>query len=147
MNNIIKLLIKFSVLFVVFGSIYFIIEALYKGHLTDYRMFIMAGIVGILIGLINNLFSFKTSFILQCLVGMLIVVLGEGICGYQWNIIEHLAIWDYNNLPGSFIGGQVNIIFAAIWACLSAICIMLDDWIRWKFFNEEKPNYTLKGRE
>lgn len=144
-KKLLKVTSKHLVLFLTFGVIYFIIESLYKGHITDYRMFIMAGIIGVLIGLINNLFSFDTNFILQCLVGMMIALLGECICGYQWNIIEQLNIWDYNNLPLSFVGGQINLFFALAWLGLSAVCIYIDDYIRFRFFNEEKPHYTIKA--
>lgn len=101
----------------------------------------MAGCLGVLIGLINNLFSFETSFILQCLVGTLMATLCEAIFGYQWNIIEGLNIWNYSTLPFSFVGNQINLFFSMAWMGLSGVCIMLDDWIRYKFFNEEKPHY------
>lgn len=144
MINVIKIISKYTVLFLTFGLIYFVIESVYKGHITDPRMIIMAGVIGVLIGLVNNLFSFDTNFILQSLVGTLIAVLAEGICGYQCNIVEHLELWDYSNLPLSFIGGQINLFFAIAWMLLSAICIVLDDYIRWKFFDEEKPYYIIK---
>lgn len=145
MNNIIKIFFKYIILFVSFGGLYFIIESLYKGHITDYRMFIMAGIIGILIGLVNNLFSFETNFILQCLFGTLIALLGECICGYQWNIVQNLGLWDYSSLPFSFANNQINLFFGFAWLILSAVCIVLDDFLRWKLFNEEFPHYTLKG--
>lgn len=140
-----KTIIKYIVLFIAFGGIYYLIESIYKGFWTDPRMIIMAGIIGLLIGLVNNLFSFDTNFILQCFVGMMIAILSEAICGYQWNIVEKLALWDYNNLPFSYVGGQINLFFALAWFVLSAVCIYLDDYIRYRFFNEEKPHYTIKA--
>lgn len=141
--KVIHLLIKELCLFLTFGSIYFIIESIFKGHITNYRMFIMAGIIGILIGSINNWFSFETNFYLQCFTGTLVALLSECICGYQWNIIEHLSLWNYSKLPMSFVGGQINLFFAFAWFLLSAICIYVDDIIRWKFFEEEEPHYNF----
>lgn len=144
MIKIVKMISKYVVLFITFGITYFIIECIYKGHITDPRMIVMAGVIGIMIGLINNLFSFDTNFILQSFVGALIAVLSECICGYQWNIVEHLALWDYSNLPLSYVGGQINLFFGIAWMLLSAVCIVLDDFIRWKIYGEEKPHYTIK---
>jgi len=136
-----KTIFKYICLFLVFGIIYFLIECLWKGTISDYRMFLMAGCLGVLIGLINNLFSFDTSFILQCLVGALMATLCEAIFGYQWNIIDGLKIWNYNSLPCSFVGNQINLFFSIAWMGLSGVCIMLDDYIRYKLFDEEKPYY------
>lgn len=139
--NILKSVLKQLILFVFFGSLYFVIECVYKQNVTDIRMFLLGGIVSVLVGLINNLFDWDTSFILQCLVGTMIILLSEAILGYQWNIIEHRAIWDYSSLPLSAIAGQINLFFGVIWFILSGVCIVLDDVLRWKLFNEEKPRY------
>lgn len=84
---IIEHLIKYSILFLIYGIIYFTIETLYKGHLTSPLMFVIGGMMGVLIGMINNLFDMDTDFILQCLVGTMIILLIECIVGYQVNII------------------------------------------------------------
>lgn len=138
-----KFILKYLILFLTYGSIYFIIESIYKHKLTDWRMFLVGGMCAILIGLINNLFTFDTSFILQCLIGTLIVTLSEAITGYQFNIVEGLHIWDYSTLPLSYVGGQINILFSTFWFFLSGIAIILDDYLRWKFFKEERPHYIL----
>ena len=111
----------------IFGGIYFFIECLWKGHLTDWRMFVLAAVIGVLIGSINEFFTYETDLILQCIVGMLIALLCECIGGYQWNIVEGLAIWDYSTLPFSAVGGQINLFFAMAWMFLSGVCIILDD--------------------
>ena len=136
-----KTIFKHVCLFLVFGAIYFLIECLWKGTITNYRIFLMAGCLGVLIGLINNLFSFDTSFILQCFVGTLMATLGEAILGYQWNIIEGLKIWNYSTLPFSFVGNQINLFFSIAWMGLSGVCIVLDDYLRYWLFKEEKPHY------
>lgn len=45
---------KAIVLFLIFGLFYFIVETIWKGHLTHWSMFVLAGIVGVLIGSINE---------------------------------------------------------------------------------------------
>ena len=54
-----KYILRYSLLFSVYGFIYFVIECIYKGKISDWRMFFLAGFIGVVIGLINNLFSYK----------------------------------------------------------------------------------------
>lgn len=139
-------LIKYSILFIIYGAIYFAIECIYKCKFTDWRMFILAGFIGIAIGLINNLFEMNTDFILQCFVGSMIATLSEAVGGYYWNIENNLGIWNYSSLPLSFVGGQINLFFSLIWLLLSGICIILDDILRWKLYEEENPKYYIHGK-
>ena len=139
-------LIKYSILFIIYGTIYFVIECIYKGKLTDWRMFILAGFIGITIGLINNLFEMNTDFVLQCFVGSMIATLSEAVGGYYWNIENNLGIWNYSSLPLSFVGGQINLFFSLAWLLLSGICIVLDDILRWKLYDEENPKYYMHGK-
>lgn len=147
MKLTIKYLSKYMILFSVYGAIYFIIESIYKGYITHPLMFIVGGIVGILIGLINNLFNMDTDMILQCFVGMMIVLLMECVIGYEFNIIRDQAMWNYSNVPLNFVGGQICVPFAIVWFVLSGICIVLDDYLRYWFFNEEKPYYVINNKE
>lgn len=130
-----------------FGFIYFLLESGYKGHWTDWRMFVLSAIIGILIGSMNELFTYDTDFKLQCIVGMLLALLCECIFGYQWNIIECRSIWNYTSLPLSAVAGQINFFFAVIWLFLSGVCIGLDDTIAWKFHkNSEVPYYKIGNK-
>lgn len=141
-----KTILKYTSLFLTYGFIYFVIECIYKGKLSDFRMFMLAGIIGILLGLVNSLFDMNTDFVLQCIVGMLIATLSEAIGGYYWNIECGLGIWDYSSLPLSFVGGQVNLFFSIAWMFLSGILIVLDDWLRMKLYGEESPKYYIHGK-
>lgn len=134
-----KRLLKYLVLFIVFGAIYFCIETLWKGHLTHWSMFVLAGIIGIIIGGINEWIPREIPFWLQCGIGMVIATLGEGITGLIVNVWLGLNVWHYNVLP--FFWGQCSIPFMIAWYFLSGICIILDDFIRWKWFREEEPYY------
>ena len=93
----IKKLSKAAILFLVFGLIYFIIETIWKGHLTHWSMFVLAGIVGILIGGINEYIPWQMSFLLQCAIGMVIATIGEGITGLIVNVWLNLNVWDYSH--------------------------------------------------
>lgn len=151
MKKSIKLVIEYILLFCIFGGIYFSLESFWKHHWTDWRMFLLSGFIGLCIGAINNLFTYETDFLLQCIVGMLIALLCECIFGYQWNIVEGLELWNYSNPPLSYlsaVGGQINLLFAVMWLGLSGVCIFLDDWI-WYYIlghRDKKPYYKVFGK-
>lgn len=148
MKRIFVELIKNILLFVIYGLLYFIIETIYKGHLTDYRMFILGGLIGFIVGIINNAFSFDTDFLLQGMIGAISITLLEAVFGYQWNVIEHLGIWDYSNMLFSGVAGQVCLEFSIFtWIPLSLICIILDDSIRYYIYKEERPYYKIFGKK
>jgi len=52
-----KRLLKDAIIFIIFGAIYFGLECLWKGHATHWTMFLLGGLVGMLIGNINEKIS------------------------------------------------------------------------------------------
>lgn len=136
-------ILKQLFLFLVFGFIYFIIETIWKGHLTHWSMFVVAGIIGVLIGGINEYIPWEMPFFLQCGIGTVIATVIEGISGLILNVYLNLHIWDYSNVPFNFFYQQCCLPFCVAWFILSAACIIVDDYIRYKIFNEERPHYIL----
>lgn len=137
-----KTVIKNIVLFLVFGAIYFGLECLWKGHITHWSMFVLAGFVGVLIGGINEYIDWSVPIWAQCAIGTIIATLGEAFTGVIVNIILGLNVWHYNVLP--FFYGQCSVPFCCAWFILSGICILIDDWIRWKWFGENEPTYVWR---
>lgn len=136
-------ILKQLFLFLVFGFIYFIIESIWKGYLTHWSMFIVAGIIGVLIGGINEYIPWEMPFFLQCSIGMVIATVIEGISGLILNVYLNLHIWDYSNVPFNFFYQQCCLPFCIVWFILSGVCIVIDDYIRYKLFDEEQPYYIL----
>lgn len=136
-------ILKQLFLFLVFGFIYFIIETIWKGHLTHWSMFVVAGIIGVLIGGINEYIPWEMPFFLQCGIGTVIATVIEGISGLILNVYLNLHIWDYSNVPFNFFYQQCSLPFCIAWFILSGACIIIDDYIRHKLFNEEQPHYIL----
>lgn len=66
----------------------------------------------------------------------------EFITGLVVNIWLGLGVWDYSNMPFNLLG-QICLPFAFAWVALSAIAIVLDDYLRYWIFGEEKPRYKL----
>ena len=134
---------KAIVLFLIFGLFYFIVETIWKGHITHWSMFVLAGIIGLLIGGINEYIPWEMPFWQQCGIGMILATIGEGLTGLIVNIWLKLNVWNYSNTFLNFFYHQCSVPFCIAWFILSGICIIIDDYIRYKLFNEEQPYYIL----
>lgn len=78
----------------------------------------------------------------QCIFGSFIITAVEFLSGCVINLWLGWDVWDYSNLPFNVLG-QVCLPFMALWVFLSAVGIVLDDYLRYWLFGEEKPHYKL----
>lgn len=136
-----KRLLKYLFLFWFGGSFYITLEVLYRGY-SHWSMGLLAGIVFIVIGLLNKVWGWETSLVLQIIVSTFIATTGEFITGCIVNLWLGWNIWDYSNLPFNILG-QICPRFVLLWIPISLVAIVLDDVIRWRFFDEEKPRYYI----
>ena len=141
MKNAMKQLFKHLCLFSIGAFLYLFIEILYRGH-THWTMGVLGGVCFVLIGLINEFLSWKTPLWLQGVIGSAIITVLEFISGCILYIWLGLGIWDYSRMPFNFMG-QICLMFTIAWFFLAIMAIVLDDWLRYWFFNEEKPRYKL----
>lgn len=137
-----KHFLKNLILFLIFGAIYFCLECAWRGHLTHWTMFILGGLVGVLIGGINERIEWDMPFFQQSTIGMGVAIFSEAVAGIVLNIFLQLNIWHYTKL--AFFWNQCSLPFCIIWFILAMVCIVLDDFLRWKLFGEEKPHYRLR---
>ena len=121
--------LKEFIIFVIFGLMYVTIELLYRGH-THYSMFIVGGICGVLIGLINDNTP-DMPLLPQCVLGAVIITIIELLTGLFLNVYLGLNVWDYSNQPFNFMG-QICPQFCIIWCVLSILVIRIDDWLKEK---------------
>ena len=140
-KKIFKLIIKYVVLFVTGGLVYMSLEILWRGY-THWTMGVLGGICFICLGLINELLSWETPLVLQMLIGGTIITILEFITGCIVNIWLGWNVWDYSNLPLNLLG-QICLPFSILWYFVSAIGIIIDDYIRYIYFDEERPRYKL----
>lgn len=130
---------KLSTLFTIGGLSYYLIEVVWRGY-SHWSMYIVGGLAFILIGGINEYLSWDTNFFKQCLIATIAVLILEFIAGCILNIWLGLDIWYYDKLH---ILHQISLPFAFVWYGLSAIAIILDDYLRYWIYKEEKPRYKF----
>lgn len=135
---------KSLTLFLIGGGAYVLMELLFRGH-THWTMAILGGVCFLLIGGINNWIPWEMPLPLQCILGAGIVTLAELLAGLVLNVWLGLGIWDYSNMPHNFLG-QICPQFSAAWVGLSLLAILLDDWIRYWLWGEERPRYAIFKR-
>lgn len=136
-----KNVIKMVVLLLIGGTTYFGIEMLWRGY-SHWTMALVGGICFVLIGAINEYIPWDMGFIDQALLGAIIVTAVEFISGLILNVWLGLGIWDYSSLPMNVMG-QICLPFFFAWIVLSAVAIVVDDYLRYWLFKEEKPHYQL----
>lgn len=133
---------KYVCLFFVGGAIYLLLEMITRDGHTHWVMGIVGGICFVFIGLINEINSRETSFWLQCLMGGLIVTIVELVSGIVINRVLRWNVWDYSDHMFQCLG-QTCLEFSLLWCLVSAFAILLDDYIRFWFFGQEKPRYRF----
>lgn len=133
--------VKPLVLFSVGGTIYIMIEMLWRGY-SHWSMFIVGGLCFVLIGLINEYYSYDIPLIWQMMIGACIVTAVEFVSGCIINLWLGLNVWDYSDMPFN-IWGQVCLPYMVLWSLLSGVAIILDDYLRYWWFGEEYPHYKI----
>ena len=128
-------------LFYFYGATYVTIEVFFREH-SHWTMFLLGAICGIIIGKLNDKAPWNIPIWLQMIIGGLIVTVLEFIWGYVLNIKLGLGLWDYSNMWGNFMG-QICPLFSLAWCLISGVAIVLDDYLKYWFFDEEKPRYNL----
>lgn len=132
---------KAMVLFLCGAVGYAGIEMVWRGH-THWTMAILGGALFLLLGGLNEWFPWDMPLWLQCICGAAIVTDAEFIAGLVLNVWLGLGIWDYSGMWGNLLG-QICPQYIFAWVGLSLVAIVLDDWLRYLLFCEEKPHYRM----
>ena len=136
-----RVFLKYLFLFIIGGVVYYSMEMLFRGY-SHYSMAILGGICFIACGLLNEFLSWDTSLLLQGIIGSGIITVLEFLTGVLVNIVLQLNVWNYSNMLLNVLG-QVCLPFSLLWVIIAIGAIILDDYIRYCFFDEEKPRYKL----
>ena len=132
---------KYGVLALIGGIIYGAIEVACRGH-THWTMVILGGVCFVAIGLINEVIPWEMPLTVQMLIGSIIITVLELGCGCIVNIWLGWDVWDYSKLWGNFLG-QICPLYSVIWYFVSLVAILLDDWLRYWLFLEDRPHYKI----
>ena len=135
------MILKHIVLFFIGGIIYYLIEILWRGY-SHISMVFCGGLCFILIGIVNELIPWDIKLWKQMLIGSVIVTVVEFFTGCIVNLWMGLKVWDYSNLPFNILG-QICLPFCVAWFFISLLAIVIDDYLRYWLFNEEKPHYNI----
>lgn len=137
--DLIKKIVKYLMIGNIGGLLYCLIEILYRNY-THWTMYFVAFIAFTLIGELNEHIEWEMPLWKQMVIGSLIITSIEFITGMIVNVILGWNVWDYSNMPLNVMG-QICIPFSIVWFFLSLAAIILDDYLRYWWFGEERPRY------
>lgn len=117
------------------------IELLYRGR-SHWTMFLLGGLCFLYAGEQNEHTDWNCPLVLQSVRVALVITLLEFLCGLIVNIWLGWNVWDYSNMPFNLLG-QICLPFSLLWIAVGTLAIILDDYLRYWIFKEEKPHYRL----
>jgi uncharacterized membrane protein len=132
---------KAFTLFLTGGILYFYMEIIYRGY-SHYSMILCGGMCFYLVGGLNQWSRRELPFLIQMLLGAIIITGLEFLTGVLVNLWLGLSVWDYSYMPFNLLG-QICLPYSILWLLLSAVIILLDDFLRYRLFDEEKQQYRL----
>lgn len=135
----IRHILREIILSLIGGTLYMGIEILWRGR-THWSMGIVGGACFMLIGLLNEIYTYDEYMEIQALKSAVIVTIVEFVSGCIINLKLGWAVWDYSMLPLNILG-QVCLLFTILWFFLTIPAIYLDDWIRYEWWGEPYPKY------
>ena len=123
------------------GLLYILIETLWRGY-SHWTMFVLGGMCFLALGLINEVLPWEMPLWQQMLLGACIITCLEFLTGCIVNLWLGWDVWDYSGMPGNILG-QVCLQYFLLWLPVSLAGILLDDWLRYWWWGEERPHYRL----
>ena len=132
---------ELTFVFIVGGIIYGTIEVLFRGY-THWSMGLVGAICFIYAGLQNEFTSWEKPLWKQMFQVTAFITVLEFIVGCVINLWLKWDVWDYSNIPFNLLG-QICLPYCILWLGISLIAIVVDDYVRYWFFKEEKPKYKI----
>lgn len=124
------------------GLLYMGIELMWRGY-SHWTMFVLGGLCFVCLGRINEVIPWNMPLWQQALIGTAIITGLEFITGCIVNLWLGWNVWDYSNVPFNILG-QICLPYMFLWIPISLTGIVLDDYLRYCLFNEEKPHYCWR---
>lgn len=133
--------VKHLILMMIGGALYVLLELLWRGY-SHWTMFFLGGMCFVVLGLLNEIIPWEVPLWRQALLGTAIVTAAEFITGCVVNLWFRWRVWNYSHMPGNILG-QICPQYMILWFPVSIAGIMLDDWLRYWLFGEEKSHYIF----
>ena len=133
--------LKYVFLFITGGLLYNLVELAFRGW-SHWTMFILGGVCFICLGQINEVIIWEMPLWQQVVIGASIITTLEFATGCMVNLWFGWGIWDYSGMPGNILG-QVCPQFFALWLPVALVGIILDDCLRYWWWQEEQPHYNI----
>lgn len=124
------------------GLLYVLCELVFRGR-SHWTMFIVGGLCFWFIGLINEVIPWEMPLWQQCIIGAIIITAVEFLSGCIINIGLGWHVWNYSELPFNIMG-QICLPFTLLWVVIAAAGIILDDYLRYWLFGEDRPHYKWR---
>ncbi len=132
---------KYFFLFLAGGFAYGGVEIIFRGF-SHISMFVTGGICFLLIGMLNEAYSWNMALLSQMVISALIVTAVEFIVGLIVNVWLKLNVWDYSKHPYNIMG-QICLLYTNLWFFLSLPAILFDDFLRYFLLKEDQPHYKF----
>ena len=136
-----KVIIKYMTLLLTGGGLYVLVELIWRGR-SHWTMFLLGGLCFISIGLIDEIIPWDMPLWQQIIIGAGIITALEFLTGCIVNLWLGWDVWDYSGLPGNILG-QICPQFFLLWVPIALVAIVLDDWLRYWRWDEERPHYKI----
>lgn len=132
---------KYIALGITGGLLYILIETVWRGY-SHWTMFVLGGMCFLALGLINEILPWGMPLWQQMLLGSVLITALEFATGCVVNLWLGWDVWDYSAMPGNILG-QICPQYFLLWLPVSLAGIILDDWLRYWRWSEERPRYKL----
>lgn len=128
------------------GGVYFFIEVTWKTfqgrpETISWTMFLLAIILAIPLERFGAELPWEMPLIGQSCICAVAITAVEFLAGLVLNVWLGMGVWDYSHMTGNVMG-QICPAFTFLWFFLSAVGIVMLDWMRYVVEGGEKPHYT-----
>lgn len=129
------------------GTLYFFIEVVWKTasgrpETVSWTMLLLAVILAVPLERFGCELPWEMPLAAQAAVCGTAVTAAEFGAGLVLNVWLGMGVWDYSGMAGNLMG-QVCPQFLLVWTALSAVGIVMLDWMRYAVEGGERPRYRL----
>lgn len=129
------------------GTLYFFIEIIWKSvhgrpEMISWTMLLLAIVLAVPLERFGAELPWDMPLMAQSTICGLAITVVEFMAGIVINVWLDMGVWDYSNIAGNLMG-QVCPPFTLLWIFLSAVGIIMLDWMRYAVEGGVRPHYTI----